>query len=280
LSEKFSGKQVIQRSWHDAESAVLTLLIFLLHCSPLEAEDESDDKLQHMQSIYRNIRNTPIGSPLDARDLLFQSNTAVWTRLLHDDLAHVADLASAICAAVLPEYEFLEPSNGVNHEVVLHEVLQRLLFGFCCELKEDPERDVTFKRGLRPLPADGGWTYTTTGITETSSKFASHVVTGKADVNKTPSQHVKAEMLSGPFAGLLAGGAGQSGYAAPSPFASPFTGPSAGGAGPSGQAVPSGVVGSSGYRDGPFAATLARFEEAHQPYQFRHKRRGMCHRLH
>ena len=147
----------------------------------------------------------------------------------------------------------------------MHEVLQRLLFGFYCELKEYPERDVTFKEDLRPLPADGGWIYSTTVIAETNSKFAS-VVVGKAGVKRTPGQPVKAEVPSGPFASHLPSGT----------FASPLTG----GAGPSGYAVPSGVVDHSGCIGGLFAVTVARAEEARTPYNFRHKRKGMCHQLH
>ena len=61
MFNKFTGQRVIQRAWHDAESAVLTLLLFLLRCSPIDSKGEPKEKLQHMQDIYKSIRNTSMG---------------------------------------------------------------------------------------------------------------------------------------------------------------------------------------------------------------------------
>jgi hypothetical protein len=184
MSDEFSGKRVIQRTWHDAESAVLTLLLFLLRCSPVDSQDESEEKLRHMQDIYMSIRNTSIGSLTDSRDILFQARRTKWSQFLHSGLSHLADPLAAICAAVLPEYEFLEPNDGIIHEIVLHEVLQRLLFQLYCDLRENPVRDIAFNKKLRPLPTDEGWKHTTTAIAESGSKFSSDVF-GKVEVNSS-----------------------------------------------------------------------------------------------
>jgi len=283
MFEEFSGKQVIQRSWHDAESAVLTLLVFLLRCSPLGAEDEPDEKLQHMQEVYKNIRNTSIGSATDPRDLLFLAKKTTWSRLLHDGLAHLVHHVTTICAAVLPEYEFLQASNGIIHEIVLHEVLQRLLFTLYCELKENSDLDVTFKRDLRPLRDDEGWKYSTTAIVQTSSKFSGKVDYGKRKADVDKSEYVEAAVLGRAFAGpgAFAGPsavAGPSAFAGPSAVAGPSTFAGSSVAGPSAFVGSSAVAGQSDYFPGA-TITAAAFPDEPR-YNLRpSKRKRMFHQL-
>jgi len=117
--------------------------------------------------------------------MLFQARRSKWSQFLHDGLAHLAEPLAAICAAVLPEYEFLQPNNGIIHEVVLHEILQHLLFQLYCDLRENPVRDVTLNKELRPLPVDEGWKHTTTAVAESGSKFSSDIFYGKVDVNES-----------------------------------------------------------------------------------------------
>lgn len=177
----FGRKRVIQRPWHDAESVVLMLLLFLLRCSPEDSEDESKDDLKEMQQMYTSIQNMPIGTFLDPRDNLFRLRRHGWPLYLHRDFGHLANYLSEICAAVFPDYEFLQPNTAINHEVVLHELLQRLLFKLYCEVKDSPNLDIKFKKEMRPLPVGEGWKQSIHPVAGSKSKFSSDIFYGVGD---------------------------------------------------------------------------------------------------
>lgn len=151
--QRCAEARVVQRPWHDAESIMLTLLMFLLRCSPEGSSEESQDDLKRMQHIYNLIRNDGIGSIPDQRDALLLTGPTQWKLYLHKDLRHLAGPLNDICAAVYPDYEFLQPtSNDINVEVVLHEVLQRILLNLYYKITTtSPGLDVTFSKNLRPL---------------------------------------------------------------------------------------------------------------------------------
>lgn len=165
--------RVIQRPWHDAESIMLTLLMFLLRCSPEGSSKESQDELKPMQHIYTLIRNDGIGSVPDQRDVLLTTGLTVWKLYLHKDLYHLARPLSDICAAIYPDYEFLQPtSNDINVEVVLHELLQRMLLNLYYKITTSPDLDVTFSKNLRPLELGPSRKPVFLPVTETKGLYA------------------------------------------------------------------------------------------------------------
>ena len=166
--------RVVQRPWHDAESIMFTLLMFILRCSPEGSSDESQDDLKPMQQLYTLIRNVGIGSVTDQRDTLLSTGPTRWKRYLHKDLHHLAQPLSNICAAVYPDYEFLQPkSNDIDVEVVLHEVLQRMLLNLYYEITTtSPELDVTFSKNLRPLELGASRKQVFLPVTESKALYA------------------------------------------------------------------------------------------------------------
>ncbi|KAF5357422.1 hypothetical protein D9758_005930 [Tetrapyrgos nigripes] len=138
LSRECKDKQahtqrLLQRPWHDAESAMLVFLIFLLRCRPKDSAEETQNDLYPFQEIYQSLRKTPIGSVVDIRDNLIRSH---WDVFLHADLVHLESSIQSMCSALRVDYEFLVPAPGVNAELILHEIFQRQLFQLYCHLKE------------------------------------------------------------------------------------------------------------------------------------------------
>ncbi|THU92429.1 hypothetical protein K435DRAFT_780243, partial [Dendrothele bispora CBS 962.96] len=82
--------RLIQRPWHDAESAMFVFLIFLLRAKPKGSSPEDKDRLHAMQDIYMAIRDTAIGTEADHREHLVNKGISSWKRLLHTDLEHLA----------------------------------------------------------------------------------------------------------------------------------------------------------------------------------------------
>ncbi|THU95887.1 hypothetical protein K435DRAFT_778820, partial [Dendrothele bispora CBS 962.96] len=133
-------RRLVQRPWHDAESAMFVFLIFLLRAKPKGSSPEDEGRLCAMQDIYIAIRDTAIGTMADHWHYLINNGISSWERLLHTDLEHLVD------------YEFLVPSEGVNHEVVLHEIFQRQLFQLYYKLKKGELADVELDTvSFRPL---------------------------------------------------------------------------------------------------------------------------------
>ncbi|THV04694.1 hypothetical protein K435DRAFT_158920 [Dendrothele bispora CBS 962.96] len=130
--------RLIQRPWHDAESMILMFLIFLLRSKPKDSEPEGADKLKPMQEVYGAVRNTGIGTEVDNRDNMIRGR---WRKLLHARLAHLAKSVTEMCQALNCDYEFLLPATGVNHEIVLHEILQRHLFQMYYKLNDPEEKE-------------------------------------------------------------------------------------------------------------------------------------------
>ncbi|KAK7467619.1 hypothetical protein VKT23_004672 [Stygiomarasmius scandens] len=133
---------LIQRPWHDAESTLLIFLIFLLRCKPRTSAPETSEKLDSMQDLYYNLRRNAIGAIDDSRDTLIQASRRKWGKYLHDELLHVIDSVSTMCRALQYDYEFLVPAAGVDHELVLHEILQRLLFQIYYKFRKGELADV------------------------------------------------------------------------------------------------------------------------------------------
>jgi len=108
-----------------------------------------------MQNTYRAIRNTTIGAMSDSRNSLINASMSGWKRLLHADLEHLALSISDLCVPLQVDYEFLTPAQGVNHEVVLHEMLQRQLFQLYYNLKKGQLKDVRLlTTSRRPFQLD------------------------------------------------------------------------------------------------------------------------------
>ncbi|THV04696.1 hypothetical protein K435DRAFT_961716 [Dendrothele bispora CBS 962.96] len=131
--------QLIQRPWHDAESLMLMFLIFLLRSKPKDSEPEGVDKLMIMQEVYGLVRNTRIGTRTDHRGSYLIRGR--WRQLLHARLAYLAKSITEMCQALNCDYEFLLPATGVDHEVVLHEILQRHLFQIYYKLNDPEEKE-------------------------------------------------------------------------------------------------------------------------------------------
>ena len=175
--QRYKFKHVVQRPWHDAESIALTFLIFLLRCSPDGSPDESQDDLKPMQYMYRLIQSNGIGSMPDNRDTLLTFTSDEWTFYLHQDLHHLAETLRKICAAVQPDYEFLQPSSDeINVEVVLHEVLQRILLNLYHQMIQisdiTPDLNTTFSKNLRPLDDGSTGKRRYVSATESRSRYA------------------------------------------------------------------------------------------------------------
>jgi len=172
--KRFARKKVIQRPWHDAESTIFTLLLFLLRCSPEGSPEESEDQLVHMQGLYSMIRDSGIGRIPDARDSLLLSSPDEWAVYLHQGLHDMVDTLSEICSAVSPDYEFLQPStDSIDIEVVLHEVLQRLLLQWYYEvMTAKPNLDITFFQNLRRVPVGQAKRTIVVPATENRGRYA------------------------------------------------------------------------------------------------------------
>ncbi|THV07070.1 hypothetical protein K435DRAFT_380586 [Dendrothele bispora CBS 962.96] len=136
-------KRLVQRPWHDAESAMFVFLIFLLRAKPKGSSPEDEDRLRAMQDIYMAIRDTAIGTEAaDNRDHLINRDLFWWERVLHTGLEQLAPAIWNLCRPLKVDYEFLVPSKGVDHEVVLHEIFQRQLFQLYYKLKKGEVADV------------------------------------------------------------------------------------------------------------------------------------------
>jgi hypothetical protein len=133
--------RLLQRPWRDAESAILVFLIFLPRCRPKNSPDETKNDLRPFQTIYQQLRQTPIGNgdAFDYWDALLQSD---WETLLHAGLVHLEPSIMSMCDVLEVDYEFLVPSPGVNPELVLHEILERQLFLLYYELRKGELEDV------------------------------------------------------------------------------------------------------------------------------------------
>ncbi|THU90991.1 hypothetical protein K435DRAFT_245543 [Dendrothele bispora CBS 962.96] len=142
IEEQEHTIRLIQRPWHDAESAMFVFLIFLLRAQPRGSSPEDKDRLRAMQDIYMAIRDSAIGTEADSRDHLTNKHALWWERLLHTDLGQLAPAIMNLCRPLKVDYEFLVPSEGVDHEVVLHEILQRQLFQLYYKLKKGELKDV------------------------------------------------------------------------------------------------------------------------------------------
>jgi hypothetical protein len=147
-------KRLIQRPWHDAESAILVFLLHLLRAKPKDSvlEDPDSPCLLAIQRVYETLRNTRIGAEMDPRYSFLNSMEIMYW--VHEKLTlpELHATIEGICKALKFGYEFLIPQESIIQEVVLHENFQRLLFELYCKLKEKPDLDEQFEPGkLRPL---------------------------------------------------------------------------------------------------------------------------------
>ncbi|KAK7464194.1 hypothetical protein VKT23_006360 [Stygiomarasmius scandens] len=147
---------VIQRPWHDAELALFVFLIFLLRAKPSDSEKEDEDQLGPMQELYTSLRAHRIGAMVDARAELVNYTGLWWRNVLHKDLHQIAPYLEKLVEVLQPDYEFLIPTDSIEQEVVLHEILQCLLFEFYYSIKCGTVCDTQFdSKVFRPIKICG-----------------------------------------------------------------------------------------------------------------------------
>ena len=156
--------------------------------------------------MYRLIQSNGIGSIPDYRDLLLASTRVEWTLYLHQNLYHLAETLSDICAAVQPDYEFLQPaSDEINVEVVLHEVLQRILLNLYHQISyTTPHLNTTFSKNLRPLEDSSTEKRRYVSVTESRSRYAQAGPSFPTAEPSLPTTGRSAVPTAGPSTGTIA----------------------------------------------------------------------------
>ena len=138
---KARRRRPIHRPWHDAESILLVFAVSLLTARPLTYSEDTDITLPEMQQFYGKLRQHSVGDWVDPRMMLFDCDQASWRALLHPILAPFVPMLTAIFNDALADFEFLDPADGVNPELVLHEIIQRHLLAIYDELEHGASHD-------------------------------------------------------------------------------------------------------------------------------------------
>ncbi|KAK7440597.1 hypothetical protein VKT23_016945 [Stygiomarasmius scandens] len=156
-SRKPHTEHVIQRPWHDAESTLFVFFIFLLRCRPVGLPKEKPEQLGHMQDLYSLLRVHTIGAGTDARIDFVGASTLWWNKYLHEGLQHITPYLAKMSRVLEADYELLLPAQGIEQEIVLHEILQRLFFELYYNIKCGTVSDVQFDtETFRPIKKTSG----------------------------------------------------------------------------------------------------------------------------